>query len=204
MARVQVVGVRAAGPTAGANAAPVPAYVEPHPEAIAKLIALVRQTERALLAANAIAKDSSAVTVLDEVDEVLWAAFGVAVHEASDRAVPAEMAGRLAAVPARMRALEASLVTSGAAEVPMVVDVHSDRASTRALEQAVGRLEELWQVVREPETHRLVLAVGASIPHFELVRPMAARTSDTVWRARLTSEGDPSPGPLEQAYLVKP
>jgi hypothetical protein len=89
-----------------------------------------------------------------------------------------------------MRALEAVLARSGAAEVPLVVDVHSDRPSGRALEEALGPIEELWMVMREPATHELWLAVGASIPHVELVQPMAQRASDAAWRARIAAEGD--------------
>ena len=200
MARVQVVDVRV-GPHAGGEQV-VPAFVEPHPEAIAKLGALVRQTKRALVAAGALAPQSPAVAVLDEVDDLLWTALGVAVHEAADRPVPPAMAAALASFPARLRALEASLAASGAADVPLVADVHTDRPSGRVLEEATGRIEELWAVLREPETHKLWLAVGASIPRFELVQPMARRASDATWRARIAAEGEPSPGPLEQAYLV--
>jgi hypothetical protein len=200
MARIQLVDVRVGPPAPGEVV--VPAFVEPHPEAIAKLVALVRQTERALLAAGALAPAAPAIAVLDEVDDLLWTAFGVAVHEAADRAVPAPMAAALASFPARLRALEASLAASGAVDVPLVADVHTDRASGRVLEEAIGRVEELWTVLREPETHRLWLAVGASIPRYELVLPMARRTSDGAWRARVLAEGEPAPGPLEQAYAV--
>jgi hypothetical protein len=200
MARVQVADVRV-GPRVPGELV-VPAFVEPHPEAIAKLVALVRQTERALLAAGALAPAAPAIAVLDEVDDLLWTALGVAVHEAGDQAVPPSMAAALASFPARLRALEASLATSGATDVPLVADVHTDRASGRVLEEALGRIEELWTVLREPETHRLWLAVGASIPRYELVLPMARRSSDGAWRARILAEGEPSPGPLEQSYVV--
>lgn len=200
MARRQAADVRV-GSRAPAEAV-VPAFVEPHPEAIAKLVALVRQTERALLAAGALAPSAPAVAVLEEVDDLLWTALGVAVHEATDRPVPPAMAAALASFPARIRALEASLAASGAADVPLVADVHADRASGRVLEEATGRVEELWTVLREPETHKTWLAVGASIPRYELVQPMGTRASDGAWRARIAAEGEPSPGPLEQGYAV--
>jgi hypothetical protein len=202
MSRVQVLDVRVAPHLPAASVVPV--FVEPHPEAIAKLISALRQVQRALLASGSIARTAPSVAVLDEVDDLLWSALGVAVHEASDRAVPPELATALAGFPARLRALESTLTTSGAAEVPLVADVHSDRPSGRALEEATGRIEEVWLVEREPETHRTWLAVGAAIPHVELVQPMPARSSDATWRARLSAEGEPAPGPLEAAYLVKP
>jgi hypothetical protein len=200
MSRVQVFDLRLAARTPVES--PVPVFVEPHPEAIAKLLALVRQTERALLGSGTLAKDAPGLAVLDEVDDLLWTALGVAVHEAADRAVPPPLIQALAAFPARMRALEAALEGSGAADVPLIVDVHTDRPSGVALEEALGRVEELWTVMREPETHRLWLAVGASVPHAERVLPMAQRASDAAWRARIAAEGDAPAEALEQSYLV--
>jgi hypothetical protein len=201
MSRVQVLDLRLAARTPVDS--PVPVFVEPHPEAIAKLLALVRQTERALLGSGTLPKGAPGVAVLDEVDDLLWTALGVAVYEAADRAVPPALLQGLGGFPARMRALEAAVAGSGAAEVPLVVDVHSDRPSGRALEEALGHVDELWMVMREPETHRLWLALGASIPHVELVQPMAQRASDAAWRARIAAEGDPPPEPLEESYRVK-
>ena len=201
MARVQVLDLRLAPRTPAES--PVPVFVEPHPEAIAKLLAFVRQTERALVASGILAKGTPGVAVLDEVDDLLWTALGVAVHEASDRVVPPALLRALGAFPARLRALETSLAASGAADVPLVVDVHTDRPSGMALEEVLGRIEELWTVVREPETHRLWLALGASIPHAELAQPMAQRASDASLRARIAAEGDAPPDSLEQVYLVK-
>ncbi len=202
MARIRVDDVR----TAKAEPAPstVPVFVEPHPEAIAKLLAVVRQTERALLASGVLHRASPSVAVLEEVDDLLWTALGVAAHEASDQALPAPLAGALAGFPARLRALEASLAPSGAADVPLVADVHTDRGSARVLEEGLGRVEELWAVMREPETHRLWLALGAAIPHYELPVPMLRRASDSTWRARLQAEGEPSPDALEARCAVTP
>ena len=182
----------------------VPVFVEPHPEAIAKLVAVVRQLSRALVGSGMLAKGAPGLAVLEEVDDLLWTALGVAVHEASDQKVPPALLQGLGSLPARLRALEASFAGSDAAEVPLVVDVHTDRPSGRSLEEADGRIEELWMVLREPETHRLWLAVGASIPHAELARPMGQRASDATWRARIAAEGDAPPDALEKAYLVRP
>jgi hypothetical protein len=202
MARVQVLDLRLAPRTPVES--PVPVFVEPHPEAIAKLVAVVRQMARALVGSGMLAKGSPGLAVLEEVDDLLWTALGVAVHEASDRVVPPALLQALGAFPARLRALETSLDGSDAADVPLVVDVHTDRPPGMALEEALGRLEDLWTVVREPETHRLWLALGAAIPHAELVQPMAQRASDGTWRARIVADGDAPPDALEEQYLVKP
>jgi len=200
MSRVRMTDVgRPAQPQA---AGAVPVFVEPHPEAIGKLLSLVRQTERVLYAEGAIVEGSPGFVVLDEVDELLWAALGAAVHEAADQPLPASLAEALASFPARVRALEAALSDSGAADVPIVVDVHSDRPSGMVLEEATGRIEELWTVAREPGTHKMWLVVGASIPQHELLQTMSQRWSDAAWRAKIAAEGDPAPAAIEKGYLV--
>jgi hypothetical protein len=202
MSRVRVTDVvRPAQPAADVV---VPVFVEPHPEAIAKLLSLVRQTERVLYAEGAIVEGSPGFVVLDEVDDLLWQALGVAVHEAGDQPVPPALAARMALFPARMRALEAALADAGAADVPMVVDVHTDRPSGMVLEEALGRVEELWTVAREPGTHKLWLVIGASIPQFEQLQSMALRWSDAAWRAKIAADGDPPPPLIERGYLVAP
>jgi Protein of unknown function (DUF3160) len=179
----------------------VPMFVEPHPEAIAKLLAFVRQTAGVLAAEGGLPVDSPAIAVLDEVDGLLWTALGAAVYESADAPLPEPLEGALAAFPARLRALEDALAGTGAADVPLAVGVHVDAPSARILEESTGRIDEAWMVMREPGTHRLWLALGASIPHDELVQPASQRLSDGAWRARLRSGGDLPPGRLARAYI---
>ena len=199
MARAALADLRL--PPRAARDTPVPIFVEPHPEAIAGLLALVRQTERALVADGAISPAGPAVVVLEEAQDLLWDALGVAVHEASDQPVPAALRASMAAFPARLSALEAALGDAGGADVRLAACVHTDPSSGTALEETTGSVEELWVAMREPATHRLWLALGASVPHFERVEPMAQRLSDSGWAARVTDE-QPPPEPLERAYFV--
>jgi uncharacterized protein DUF3160 len=169
----------------------LPVLVEPHPEAIAKLAGFVRQTARALLTEGALSSGGRALRILEEVDNLLWTALGAAVYQTADEPLPPPLEAALAAVPSRLRALEVTLADVGAADVPLATGVHLDVSSGRVLEEATGRIEEAWMVVREPGTHRLWLALGASIPHHELVQPASQRLSDSAWRTRLQREGDP-------------
>jgi hypothetical protein len=181
--------------------ASIPVFVEPHPEAIAKLLGLVRQTERALVGEGALRSGSGAVRVFAEVDDLLWAALGAAVHETYDDSLPPSLTATLATFPARLQALEAAVADSGVADVPLAVAVHVDAASESALEETTGRIEEAWMIMREPATHRFWLALGASIPHHELVQPSVRRLSDTSWRARLETEGPPAPSLLAEDHV---
>ncbi len=198
LARVERPAAHPGPRTAPAGAAPI--FVEPHPEAIASLLALLRQTSRALIADGAITPGGPAQVALQEVQDLLWDALGVASAEASDQPVAEAMLAALASFPARMRALEESLGDPGGADVRLAVDVHADPSSGTVLEEATGPVEELWMAMREPGTHRLWLALGASIPHLERIEPMAARLSDPAWAARVADE-TPPPEPLERAYF---
>jgi hypothetical protein len=180
----------------------VPMFVEPHPEAIAKLVGLVRQTARALVTEGMLRTGSPSLRVLEEVDDLLWAALGVSVYETADEPLPPSLESTLANFPARMGALEAALADTGSVDVPLVAGVHLDVASGRVLEEATGRIEEGWMVMREPGTHHLWLALGASIPHHEFVYPASQRLSDGAWRTRLRVEGEPAPGALARAYVA--
>ncbi len=199
MARVQIPDVHM--PPRGSGDPAVPVFVEPHPEAIADLLALVRQTARALVADGAIAPGGPADVCLQEAQELLWEALGVAVHESADQPVPPDLLAAMAAFPARMRALEAALGSVGGADVPLVVDVHIDETSGEALEEATGPIEELWIAMREPATHKEWLAVGASVPHLETTEAIQLRLTDGAWGTRLLDQ-EPPPEPIERPYFV--
>ena len=178
-------------------------FVEPHPEAIAKLIALVRQTSRALLAEGALTPGTPTLTSLDEVGDLLSTAFTVALQEIADRPLSPAALASMEAFPSRLSALEAALADAGEADVPLAIDVHTDEGSARTLEECLGRVEEAWIAVREPGTHRLWLAIGASIPHHETVQPASQRLTDDAWRSRLQTAGDPTPDSLGRGYRVE-
>jgi hypothetical protein len=199
LARVQVPEVRM--PKADAQS-PVPIFVEPHPEAIASLYALARQTSRVLVSEGILSASAPSLAVLEEVKGLLWTSLGAAVLEANDEPLPPALRGALAAFPAAMRALEATLSESGSVDVPLAIDVHTNGAAALLLEEALGSLEEVWMVMRAPGTHELWLAIGASIPHHELLESASAPMTDTSWRGRLRRDGEPSPSPLERSYFV--
>ena len=179
-------------------------FVEPHAEAIAELEGAIRQAARALTAEGALRSGSQAERVLDDVDDLLWTALGGAVYETADEPFPPQLAAALWAVPARIRALEAAIGRSGAADVRLVADVHVGAASSGRLEEATGPVEDAWMAMREPRTHRLWVAMGAWIPQDELVQPAGRGLSDAAWRARLTVEGSPPGSVLERGYATDP
>jgi len=163
----------------------LPAFVEPHPEAIARLLSLVRQTSRGLRALGEIPEGSSAIPLLDASEKLLSDALAVALREANDQPLTTDERDALATFPSRLATLEAALVGSRAADASLAVDVHADLAKARVLVEACGDLDDLFLVVREPHTGRLVLALGAAASHYELTAPARDRPTDATWRALL-------------------
>ncbi|MEO6420509.1 MAG: DUF3160 domain-containing protein, partial [Polyangiaceae bacterium] len=162
-------------------------FVEPHPEAIAKLVSLVRQALRGLEGMNALAADSPAKKVLSDVDQLLGVAFEVALLSANDEPPSADHVAILSAFPRWLTVLEAA----HSSEAARVVDVHTDLENGKVLEEATGYPEELYLVMREPRTGRMVLTVGAVLPHYEFVQNASDRLSDDTWRARLEAGNAP-------------
>ena len=166
---------------------PLLAFVEPHPEAIAKLVSLVRQALRGLSSMGAVASTSPAKAVLSDVDQLLGVAFEVAILSANDEPPSADQAATLSDFSRWMTALEGAL----SSETARVVDVHTDLESGQVLEEATGYPEELYLVMREPRTGRMVLTVGAVLPHYEFMQNTNDRLTDDAWRARLEGENAP-------------
>lgn len=162
-------------------------FVEPHPEAIAKLVMLVRQALRGLSAMGALPAESPAKKVLSDVDQLLGVAFEVALLSANDEPPSADQAATLSNFPRWLSVLEGALSSESA----RVVDVHTDLENGQVLEEATGYPEELYLVMREPRTGRMVLTVGAVLPHYEFVQNTHDRLTDDAWRARLEAGNAP-------------
>jgi hypothetical protein len=184
------------------NDEPLAAYVEPHPEAIAKLLALVRQASRGLRAVTGQNEVSPTRALLDQIDAAIAASLAAATREANDEPLTAEEKAALDALPARLAVIDAALVASRSADVSLAADVHTDIGAGRTLEETTGDLDDLYIAVREPRTGRMVLAVGASLPHYEFAQPVTSRLSDDAWRARLHAASPPERDAFTRGYVV--
>ena len=178
------------------------AFVEPHPEAIAKLLSLVRQTARGLRALGQLPEGSSAGPTLESAEHLLADAFAIACREANDEAPAPDERYAILTFPARLAALEESLVASRAADASLAVDVHTDLVSSRALVEGCGDLDDLYLAFREPQTGRIVLAVGATSSHYEVTEPARDRPTDTLWRTRLHGPSPPPRAEYTRAFLA--
>jgi hypothetical protein len=152
--------------------------VEPHPEAIARLAALVRQLDRGLAARGLLASGSAARGLLDDVTALIGAALAASVAEVNGEPAPASaLLDDLAATFARIEARAKTPIAG-----PRVADVHVDERTGRVLEVGTRGIDDLWIVLRDPHGQKPTLYVGPHVGHAEL--SIAPRMTDRAWRAR--------------------
>ena len=170
--------------------AALPSFIEAEPHVIARLLAIVRQTQKGLSTLGPLPAKSPAQSALAELEDVLWLAMRVSSRAAADKPLQAEDEALLASLPARLANLEADAPDEPG---PVLVPVHADPISGVMLVSATGAIEPVLQVVREPGTSRSILAVGAHTTHREMVERTRGgmEPTDGAWRARLKAEPPP-------------
>lgn len=196
-----VSGARTAGGTLGppSNAtSAVRTFVEPHPEAIASLLAFVRHANRGLSDKRLFPGTGPASAMLTEVEHVLACALRVAEDEANGESPGPADAALLATLPSRMEALDAVVQSSGAADAAVAIDVHTDLGAKAALTLATGALDDAYFLFRDPVTREVELAVGPAYSFYEFAQPMGMRLSDSGWRTLLANHGTPRSSKLSE------
>lgn len=152
--------------------------VEPHPEAIAKLVGYVRQVSKGLGALGA--KPSPE---LEAADTWLTAALHAAEREARGE-VPT--LGDQVLLLGLVDALAKVGEKNPAADDAAMIRVHTDLGKGEALVAGTGPTDTVYLVLRDGDADILV-AAGPSRSFYEWVQPAAATADDASWRARLVS-----------------
>ncbi len=159
----------------------VSSAIEPHPEAIARLVSLVRQAEH-----NAAASETSASSqLLERVESLLKSALAIVVAQ-STAPLGEPLARELATMPSRIAAIEKRL---GPAASPLVVATASQVDASRVLEDATGTLEDVWLAVDVAGSTSLY--VGVAIPFYESITTL--RSTDATFTKRLAENPPPHP-----------
>jgi hypothetical protein len=83
--------------------------------------------------------------------------------------------------------------------VALVADVHTAIQREKVLEQAVGRLVDLYVAVPDAVGRRLTQ--GALYSYFEFLQPMSDRLDDLGWSKRLAGPDVPPPPPWTSSFL---
>lgn len=149
------------------SGAPLPAFVEPEPEAIARLVGTLRQARRGLAGLGSLAKGSPADLLLADAEDIVKIALRVAERTARDGVLAADDSTALAAIPSRMAALELDAADEGGPYVAVIP--RGSRIDPRAPSARPVRSRLRSCSLARGFTRRLVLAVGAHVAHFEAV-----------------------------------
>ncbi len=150
--------------------------IEPHPEAIARLVSLVHQTQQGLVVHGLRASGASAL-LLARVEAFLVDALHIATAQATAQLTPAQ-SRTLATMPSRLATIERHL---GSGSAPLVVVTAADVTLGRVLEDATGEMNEVWLAVDIAGAPSVF--VGARIPFHEVTSTL--RSTDASWSKRL-------------------
>lgn len=165
------------------------AFVEPHPEALARLLGATRQLRRGLTTLKGIAPGGPTDTLLQRLETLLLEAFDVALREAGNAPLGAKETKALDEMPQAIANLEKRLGYPGA--TPVVSVVHADVVGRRFLEVGTDFIEEATFALRVPGAPNPVAFVGAHVPFVE--RAQSLRTTDAVFRGQLEKTRPPRP-----------
>lgn len=169
--------------TRSASSSSIPWTVEPHPEAIARLVALVKQMVRGLGARGLMKDGSPAHALAQRVSALLAAALAASVAEVNGEPLASQplledLSGTFADIEAASGPLGAMIVS----------DVHTDLRSGRALEVGTRALDELWVVLRDPRGSQPTLFVGPHLGHASITA--TPRLNDRAWSAQARARPD--------------
>jgi hypothetical protein len=182
-------------------------YVEPRPEAYARMAAAARRLSEVGTAEGLFAGDASPVaSYLDRLAGEMERAAKISVEEIEDVALGPDETAYIHSSGYRLADLENNLlVTLGIVkdgEVPdpsrlkttIIADVHTFGAKSAVLEVGTGYLENVAVVQRLPGGQWGV-AVGPALSYHEFEQDMDSRLTDEQWRAIVVADhsyGHPS------------
>lgn len=181
-------------------------YVEPNPEAYARLAALTRMTidglgERGLLWDQ----DRSS---LESLEGLLLSLKNIAEKELAGTPLTEEEYDLIdfhGDTLERLTAAAADREEPGACveeeEAAVIADIASDLNSGTVLEEALGKTFEIYVVV-EVEG-QLKIAEGGVFSYYEFAWPMAGRLTDESWREMLNSGQAPPRPEWTSSFIVQ-
>jgi len=189
---------------------PIRGYVEPNPEAYARLLALARMT-RAGLEERDLLTDHIAF-LLSELDDMLTFLQSIAERELSGGEITADEYERLkfyggwlermtlaAADPAEGEGYSREFTEDE--QAALVADVATD-PNGQVLEEAIGRIYEIF-IVTPDGVGGLQIARGGVFSYYEFPWPINDRLTNEKWRAMVTAGEQPEQPEWTQSFITE-
>lgn len=187
-------------------------YVEPVPELYARVAALSRMTIEGLSARGLLA-DEGERAALEAMERLALRLQSMAEKQLRGEALSDEEYELIRFYGAEIEALtfaaDDEAFYQGRGVNPMggqdlqaavVADIATDLATGSVVENAVGRIFEIYVVA--PIEGRLVLTKGGVFSHYEFAQPLSDRLTDEAWRARLDAGEAPPLATWTESFMV--
>jgi len=181
-------------------------YVEPNPETYARLAALTRMTLEGLDSRSLLASDDRDSLV--RLEELLLSLKAIAEKELEGEPLAEEeydLINSYGDILENLTLAAADKPEPGGSvdeeEAAVVADVATDPNSGTVLEEAVGKIFEIY-VVAEVEG-QLTLTEGGVFSYYEFAWPAADRLTDEAWRGLLNSGQAPPRPEWTSSFIVE-
>ena len=187
-------------PAPGTAAAGLPGYVEPNPEALARMAGIVDVARRGLKDRGLLAPEAAAR--LDAMHSLLSGLKGAAEKELQGQPFDAEEAALLAQFGEGLRyagLLPSSLKGGGGHGTACVTRAYDDAAGMETLQEAVGYPVACHVIV--PYLGGQYYAAGACYSYYEFRQPLDDPLGPDAWRAMLRAGSEPLPPAWAGSFL---
>lgn len=187
-------------------------YVEPVPELYARVAGLTRMTIDGLSSRGLL--DDADRPALEAMEKLAIDLQTMAEKQLRGEALSAEEYERIRLYGAEIESLTFAAddegVYQGQGGMPfggedlqaaVVADIATDPSNGVVLENAVGRVFEIYVIA--PIEGRLVLTKGGVFSHYEFTQPLDARLTDEEWRARLDAGEAPPLATWTNSFMVE-
>ena len=181
----------------------VKTFIEPHPEAIGRLAATLKQAEKGLAALGHLDAASAAIANLREAESIAFVAYRASTRLANGESLTAEEQADVDQLDERLRRFEARL-GKGVVDSRVVTAVHRELGTNSTLLEATGTLETVVVAMRDPESGKTILVQGAHLPHYEFVTGAARAPTDIEFRQQLSEGSPPKRDPCVSTYRSDP
>jgi hypothetical protein len=192
----------------GEEQAPPHSWVEPNPEAYARLLTLTRMTSDGLKSRNLLSKNTSAN--LARLDGLLTFLLNISQQELAGKTLSQNDYERIKYIGGELEAMtlaaadpqgEGSPFFSEDDQAALVADVATD-PNGQVLEEATGRIFEIFVAVPDGRGG-LHLAKGGVYSYYEFPWPMQDRLTDESWRAKVKAGQAPPQPDWTKSFVSK-
>ena len=183
-------------------------WVEPDPEAYARLLALTRMTHDGLESRGLLTENTQ--TNLARLDDLLTFLLSVSQQELAGETLSQDSYNRIKFYGAELEAMTLAAADPEGEGQPffqeddqaaLVADVATD-PNGQVLEEATGRIFEIYVVVSNGRDD-LHLARGGVFSYYEFPWPMGDRLTDESWRAKLKDNQAPPQPDWTKSFISK-